>query len=210
MPWAWSVSDKPDAPVEPVPPGDPAGHVERKGARTRRRILEAARKDFGRLGFERATVRGIAQTAGVDKASIVQYFGTKQNLFREAVRWHIRVDELASADPMESAENYLRGLLGNWAADSDSPMSVLLRASMTSEEAAEMLRRRVTSEAVDPVAARLDDPDARLRAAVFAAVMMGLATHRYLLKMPDLAEAPLEDVLRIAVPVVRGLIAPQG
>ncbi|MEV6479360.1 TetR family transcriptional regulator [Streptomyces sp. NPDC051576] len=187
-----------------------AGPVERKGARTRRRILEAARKEFGRLGFERATVRGIAQAADVDKASVVQYFGTKQNLFHEAVSWHIRIDELAGADPAESAENYLRGLLTNWAANPDSPMSVLVRASMTSEEAAEMLRDRVTGEAVDRIAERLDDPDARLRAAVFAAVMMGLATHRYLLQMPDLAEAPLEDVLRIAVPVVRALIEPQS
>ncbi|GAB2980764.1 hypothetical protein GCM10023080_053450 [Streptomyces pseudoechinosporeus] len=43
-------------------------------------------------------------------------------------------------------------------------MAVLLRASMTSEEAADLLRRHVTSGSVEPVAATVDAPDARLRA----------------------------------------------
>lgn len=187
----------------------PASHTpERKGERTRRRILQAARSEFGRRGYERATIRGIAETASVDKSSVIQYFGTKDALFREAVNWHIRIDELADEDPARTAENYLRGLLGRWAADEDSPIAVLLRASMTSAAAAELLRQHVTREAIDRVAARMDDPDARLRAAVFAAVMMGIVSQRYLLRLPDLADAPLEDVLRIATPLVRSLIAP--
>jgi AcrR family transcriptional regulator len=187
----------------------PAAHTpERKGERTRRRILQAARSEFGRLGYERATIRGIADTASVDKSSVIQYFGSKDALFREAVHWHIRIDELADEDPTRTAENYLRGLLGRWAADQDSALSVLLRASMTSAEAAELLRRHVTTEVIDRVAGRMDDPEARLRAAVFAAVMMGIVSQRYLLRLPDLADAPLEDVLRMVTPLVRSLIAP--
>ncbi|MFI2210220.1 TetR family transcriptional regulator [Streptomyces sp. NPDC020141] len=185
-----------------------SGVPERKGERTKRRILEAARRQFARAGFERATIRAIAADAGVDKASVIQYFGTKQELFREAVRWEIPVAELTTDDPGESVENYLRAMLGAWSKDPDSPMTALLRASMTSEEAAELLRRRVTEQAVDPVAAALDDPDARLRSALVGAMMMGIATHRHLLRMPDLAEAPEDDILRLAVPLLRSLITP--
>ncbi|WP_327287022.1 TetR/AcrR family transcriptional regulator [Streptomyces sp. NBC_01198] len=195
---------------EPAPEPDPPPVPERKGERTRRRILQAARTEFGRHGYEKATIRGIALTASVDKASVIGYFGTKEALFREAVHWHARIDELADDDPGRTAEAYLRALLGRWAAEEDSPMSVLLRAGMTSAQAAELLRRHVTSEVVDRVADRIEGPDARLRAAVFAAVMMGIVSQRYLLRLPDLADAPLEDVLRIAVPLVRGVIAPEG
>jgi AcrR family transcriptional regulator len=183
---------------------------ERKGERTRRRILAAARRRFAEVGYERATIRAIAAEAGVDKSSVMQYFGSKQELFREAVRWHIPHDELTTDDPGQMVENHLRTMLGNWAADRDSPMAVLLRTSMTSEEAAELLRRHVTAEVTDHLAATIDGPDARLRAALFGAMMMGIASQRHLLHLPDLAEADVEDIVRLAAPLLRGLISPEA
>jgi AcrR family transcriptional regulator len=188
---------------------DAAPAPERKGQRTRRRILEAARRQFAQSGYERTTIRAIAADAEVDKASVIQYFGTKLNLFREAVEWHIPVAELTTDDLGESVGNYLRIMLGAWSNAPETP-TALLRASMSSEETAELLRGRITEQAVDPLAERLgDDPDARLRAALVGAMMMGIATHRHVLRMPDLAEADLDDVLRLAVPVLRELIAPE-
>jgi AcrR family transcriptional regulator len=181
----------------------------RKGERTRRRILEAARRKFAEVGYERATIRAIAAEADVDKSSVIQYFGSKDGLFREAVHWDIPIAELTTDDPAQTVENYVRGMLGAWAADPDSPMAVLLRASMTSEDAAELLRSHVTAQGVDPVAAMVESPDARLRAALCSAMLMGIASQRYLLRMPDMAAADTEDILRIVVPVFRGLIAPE-
>ncbi len=188
---------------------DGDGHGERKGERTRRRILEGARRKFAEVGYERATIRAIAAEADVDKSSVIQYFGSKQGLFREVVHWDIPIAELTTDDPGQTVENYLRAMLGAWGADPDSPMAVLLRASMTSEDAADLLRAHVTGQAVDPLAATVDSPDARLRAALSGAMMMGIASQRYLLRMPDLATADLEDILRIVVPVFRSLIAPE-
>ncbi|MFD3590931.1 TetR family transcriptional regulator [Streptomyces sp. NPDC058683] len=181
----------------------------RKGERTRQRILAAARRKFAEVGYERATIRAIAAEAEVDKSSVIQYFGSKDGLFREAVRWDIPVAELTTDDPAETVENLVRGMLGAWAADPDSPMAVLVRASMTSEEAAELLRGHITAQAVEPVAALVGSPDARLRAALCGAMMMGVASQRYLLRMPDLAAADTEDILRLVVPVLRGLIDPE-
>ncbi|MGW6401308.1 TetR/AcrR family transcriptional regulator [Streptomyces sp. NPDC055134] len=180
-----------------------------KGERTRRRILEAARRKFAEVGYERATIRAIATEADVDKSSVIQYFGSKDELFREAVRWDIPIAELTTDDPGHTVENYLRGMFGAWAADPDSPMAVLLRASMTSEEAAELLRGHITAQSVEPMAATVSGPDARLRAALASAMMMGIASQRYLLRMPDLAAADTEDILRTVVPVFRSLLAPE-
>jgi AcrR family transcriptional regulator len=182
--------------------------VTRKGQRTRLRILLAARKVFGEVGYERATIRGIAAAAEVDKSSVIQYFGSKQELFDESVQWTIPVAELTAADPAQTAENYLRAILTAWSADPDGPMAVLLRTSMTSDAAAEILRTNITDQAVDSVAATLAAPDARLRAALLSAVLMGIASQRYLLRLPDLAAADNEDIIRLMTPLLRSLIDP--
>ncbi|SDS75189.1 TetR/AcrR family transcriptional regulator [Actinoplanes derwentensis] len=54
----------------PAADGEPS-HGERKGERTRRRILETARRLFAELGYERATIRGIAAAAEVDVGTLL-------------------------------------------------------------------------------------------------------------------------------------------
>lgn len=194
--------------AEPGHDSDAPGVAERKGARTRRRILTAARAVFADAGYERATIRAIAAAAGVDKSSVIQYFGSKQGLFREAVHWDIPNAELITDDPAETTENRVRGMLAAWAADPNSPMAVLLRTSMTSEDAAELLRDHITVQSVEPMAATIDTPDARLRAALAGAIMMGIASQRYLLRMPELVDADVEDILRLVTPAMEGLLNP--
>lgn len=184
------------------------GGVQRKGQRTRQRILDGARGVFAAKGYERSTIREIAATADVDKSSVIQYFGTKEQLFREAVAWTIPIDRLLAEDLGQTADNMARGMLAAWAADENSPMSVLLRASMTSDIAAQVLRTNVTAQAIDSVAGRIDAPDARLRAALAAAMLMGVASQRYVLRMPDLSAADTEDILRLVSPLLRQLLDP--
>jgi AcrR family transcriptional regulator len=193
---------------EEAPPSAGVPGAERKGQRTRRQILEAARAVFGDVGYERATIRGIASAANVDKSSIVKYFGTKQKLFQEAVAWTIPIGDVVSEDPSQTAENLARGMLAAWAADPNSPMAVLLRASMTSEEAAEILRTHITSHAISSIATTIDAPDARLRAALIGAMLMGVASQRYLLRMPDLVDVDTEQILKLITPALRAVIDP--
>lgn len=180
--------------------------AERKGQRTRRRILETARRVFAEVGYERATIRGIAAAAEVDKSSINKYFGTKQGLFREAVHWDIPVAQHTSDDAADTATRLAQAMLEAWAADPNSPMAVLLRTSMTSDEAAEMLRVRITSQAIEPVSAIIDAPDARLRAALAGAMLMGIASQKYILKMPDLRDADVEDIVGLVAPLLAMLM----
>jgi len=180
---------------------------ERKGERTRRRILAAALHVFARYGYERSTIRAIAAEAECDKSSVIQYFGTKQQLFREAVDWQANLDTQPGLAPEERGEGYLRTMLGEFANDPDHPMVALTRAALTNEEVAELLREKVTSGAIDPMAATLTGPDAQLRAALVGAVMYGIAVQRELLRMPDLAGADVEDVLRLTGPLLRSLLA---
>lgn len=54
-------------------------------ASTRDRILAVALEAFSELGFDGASTRAIAARAGVNQGLIPYYFGTKDELWREAV-----------------------------------------------------------------------------------------------------------------------------
>jgi AcrR family transcriptional regulator len=54
-------------------------------AKRRVQVLEAARKCVVALGYERVTVRGVAETAGVSTGTIVHYFGDKDSMLEAAL-----------------------------------------------------------------------------------------------------------------------------
>ena len=57
---------------------------DRKRA-TREKILDAAVQQFGRHGFDKATVKAIADLASVGTGTVHWHFGTKVGLYAEAV-----------------------------------------------------------------------------------------------------------------------------
>ncbi|GBQ51720.1 TetR/AcrR family transcriptional regulator [Acidomonas methanolica] len=75
-------------------------------------ILEAAELEFGRSGFDGASMAGIARAAGLPKANLHYYFGTKEALYR-AVLENTLTDWLADAElwltPARAAREGLRG-----------------------------------------------------------------------------------------------------
>jgi AcrR family transcriptional regulator len=69
--------------MEPRPPGmGPAyeGAVRSEDLTARARIREAALKHFAEDGYERATIRAIAQTAGVSAGLLRHHYGSKDAL----------------------------------------------------------------------------------------------------------------------------------
>lgn len=56
----------------------------------RERLVDAAKKEFMRSGYQKASLRTIARTAGVSTGSVYFFFGSKEELF------HAVVDETAA------------------------------------------------------------------------------------------------------------------
>ena len=75
---------------------------------------------------------------------------------------------------------------------------------------AEILRTHITAQSVDAMAATIDAPDARLRAALVGAMLMGIVSQRYILRMPVPKDADVEDILRLINLLVRTLLHPGG
>lgn len=57
-----------------------------RGERTLRKILDAAREEFGERGFGDSSIVGITQRAGVALGTFYTYFDSKEEVFRALVR----------------------------------------------------------------------------------------------------------------------------
>jgi AcrR family transcriptional regulator len=57
-----------------------------RGERTLRKILDAARDEFGERGFAESSIVGITQRAGVALGTFYTYFDSKEALFQALVR----------------------------------------------------------------------------------------------------------------------------
>ena len=57
-----------------------------RGERTLRKILDAAREEFGARGFSDTSIVGITQRAGVALGTFYTYFDSKEELFQALVR----------------------------------------------------------------------------------------------------------------------------
>ena len=70
------------------PAGAASGKSPRtaRGERTLRKILDAAREEFGERGFSDSSIVGITQRAGVALGTFYTYFDSKEELFQALVR----------------------------------------------------------------------------------------------------------------------------
>jgi AcrR family transcriptional regulator len=175
---------------------------------TREAILDAARRAFAEQGYQHATIRGVADLAGVDPALVHHYFGTKQGLFVAAVQLPVNpVEQLTAVlaeDPGQAGERMVEVFLSIWdhAAD-QSPLLALVRSAVGDEHAAAMLREFITEEVLGPIAHRLGSPDARLRATLVGSQIIGLAMARYIVRVEPLASAPAAQVAAAIGPTLQ-------
>lgn len=175
---------------------------------TRQAILAAARRSFAAAGYDGATMRGIAREAGVDQALVHHFYGTKEHLFVTAVGFPALPSELAgqaiAADRSRMGEVLLRLLLEVWdSPESRDQITALLRSALASEPAMEMLRQFMTSTVLQAVARELGDEDAALRTSLVFGQVIGLALARYVLRIPPLATAEREQVVRAVAPTLQ-------
>lgn len=78
-----------------------------RGERTRRKLLEAARAEFGEKGFYEAGISGITQRAGVALGTFYTYFESKEVLYRALVAHMGELTRHWQAEHIAKAENRL-------------------------------------------------------------------------------------------------------
>jgi AcrR family transcriptional regulator len=173
---------------------------------TREKILDAARHRFAELGYDGATIRGIAADAGVNAALLHHFFGSKQQLFAAAMNLPVNPAEMVPrilAGPRdELGVRLVRTFLAVWAEpEGRTPFLAMLRSAATNEQVAVMMRQFMERALLAEVAARLGVP--KVRVAGVAAQMIGVALLRYMIKLPPLADATDDEIVAMLAPVVQ-------
>ncbi len=76
-----------------------AGPRSRKGAKTKERLLEAAKEVFETAGFLDPRISDISKHAGLSHGSFYHYFESKEQIFREIAETQEELLTAAPADP---------------------------------------------------------------------------------------------------------------
>jgi AcrR family transcriptional regulator len=175
----------------------------RNAAQTRADILAAARLRFGAEGYERTTLRTVAGDVGVDPALVIRYFGSKQDLFAAAAEFTLDLPDLTDVRPEDVADALLPSFFAVW--EDDTTFVALLRAAMTSSTAADTMRRIFATQVAPKLAAVAPD-HAPQRAGLMGAFVVGLATTRYVLANPAVADLSHDELIAWARPVIHQLL----
>lgn len=178
------------------------------GSDTRAAIAAAAREQFAELGYERASLRGIAEAAGVDPRLITHYFGSKQALFVSVV--DLPFDPEAVFGPLlaggdEGVGARLAGLVVGTLADpaASEVLTALVRAAASEQLAADLVRQAITERLLLPLARAIGRPNAELRAALAASQIVGLTMARHVVGVRPLADLPDQDLAAALAPVLQ-------
>jgi AcrR family transcriptional regulator len=174
----------------------------------RERILAAAIDEFGENGYDGATMRGIAARAGVDSALVHHYFGTKADLFGETIHAPMRPDlvlpEILAGPRDAVGERIVRYLLTTWEQPEVRRRGVvLLRTAIGNKLTTPLLAGFLSRELLSRIARALEVPDAELRASLVASQVAGILIARYVLRLPALAEASVDDLVERVAPTVQ-------
>ncbi|WP_372023681.1 TetR/AcrR family transcriptional regulator [Tistrella mobilis] len=188
-------------------------NAQRSSAATRQRILRAAMIRFARHPYEETKLRDIATDAEIDVAMVHRAFGSKEQLFIEVVRAAVQarttIEEQTDPPEQAFAREIFDPLLDRTFGLVD-PMDIMVQ-SLSSAQAAPILRDFILEDVIDPIAARTADVQRDAgrppltsetineRAALAAACMTGIVLFRQVLKIDlvgDDRRARLEPLIR--------------
>ena len=182
----------------------------RDAAATRQAILASARVAFARAGYDGAGVREIASGAGVTAMLVNRYFGSKEQLFAEAVAESMASTTVVLPKILASGatgEDIAAALIGITEVG-DTPLEgfqIMLR-SASSERAAAIGREQIELHHQRTIAAALGGAMAPQRAAVMLSLIAGFQMMRQMMGLTALAGAKDRTLVKVLGPLFQHLI----
>lgn len=183
--------------------------AERRRA-TEARILTGARELFAEKGFDRTTIRAVAAAAGVDPALVMQYFGSKRDLFTRAVQVLPAAPPAPAATGATDLADQLLATLGPKLGALPEGTLAMMRSMLTDPGAADQVRALLSRQTDAVVAAMPPAEDAELRAVLALTTLLGVTVGHQLLALPALRDAPVERIAALLRPGISALAEPRG
>ncbi|MDG5482266.1 TetR/AcrR family transcriptional regulator [Mycolicibacterium gadium] len=193
----------------------PAKMTKRRGRRqgdpvSREAVLAAAKARFAAKGYENTTLRSIADDANVDPSMVLYLFGSKADLFREALRLIIDPAALVAAltggadDEPDIGTRMVRTYLRIWESPDTGPsMVAMLQSATSNSDAHDAFRAFMQNYVLTAVSDVLGGGEqARLRSMLAASQLVGAAVLRYVMKVAPLATLSGDEMVRLLAPTV--------
>jgi AcrR family transcriptional regulator len=183
---------------------------------TRADILAVASRRFRADGYDRVTLRAVANDAGVDVALVSYYFGSKKGLFGAAMALTANPAELLVGEmkgPLNSLpERIVRTVVRAWDDPEAGPaLQNFLEAVVREPDVARTFAEMVEKEMLPAIAVRLGGgADATRRAATMTSQIAGLILTRYVLRVEPIASMTPEQLARRMAPALRAALADPG
>lgn len=182
-------------------------------AATRAVILDAARARFATAGFAGSTIRKIAADAGVDASLVMQYFGSKDELFARVMDLGPNtMSRVASAfeGPDESlGERVTRAFLEVWDGDPQvsEPLRALLRAAIGNAQATVHLRELIQKRVIDDLSPRLrESGDMTTRIEIACSLLVGIIVGRQLVEIEALTRLDRDELVAYIAPSIQAIL----
>lgn len=171
----------------------------RNAAATRASIISAARPLFARFGYERTTIRRVAEDAGCDPALVMHYFGHKEGLFAAVANQALEPPDLTGVAPDRVADLLVPMFIRAWGPD--GAVMGLLRAAVSNDSAA-MALRTIFTDTVAPTLRPVAKDHHVKRAALIGSHLVGLAFAQKIIGTPTLVEMSDEELTAWLRPVI--------
>lgn len=151
---------------------------KRNPGATKNTLLDAARTEFQRMGYEAASTRNIASEAGCNAALINRYFGSKLGLLEAVMEECIDLTPLDGLPPNEMVATLVDIALGkvNPRGDFD-PMVVAIKSS-GSEEAQDVIRSKLGNPMVEQLSSLIGGDKADQKAGILLSIVSGMFVGR--------------------------------
>jgi AcrR family transcriptional regulator len=158
----------------------------RNAAATREAILESAIRNFARSGYDGVGVREIAGDAGITAMMVNRYFGSKEQLFAEAVETSFAPPAVIAADSDALMHDAAVALVARTDPDADplEPFLIMLK-SVSSPRAVEIVRAAIERHVGQRLGVQLPESGRQVRTDVMLSVVAGfLLMRRVILPRP--------------------------
>ena len=174
-----------------------ASSVKKRDAEaTRERILTCAKRLFSEKGFDAASTREIAACANVNSALVARYFGSKKELFEQAILPEIDIAPMLAISNENLAEDIAEMFVAKPPKDGADPFMALLH-SVGNSEVGELVQTALNDRLIKPLGEKLGGPAAETKAAILISHLAGFDLFRRTIQIDALTQSPKEDVKAI-------------
>ena len=187
-------------PVTPTP-------ARRDAAATKAAILRAARYLLARHAHADITLKAVADRAGVSPPLILKYFGNKDTLFAQVMSFEADADALLAA-PLETlGDHMVRHVLVSQSEQGADPLLRIVFAPLHGDQG-DILRANFRRQVTERITARLDGPDAGLRAELAVATLLGLGVMYGIARGTDVRATAVDELVERCAPAVQAYLTP--